>query len=183
MQVTCALAAASCYALLSRDQGFSPDGTLRAKPCFYFDRRYLRQLRHLLQGILRNDKHQVRVNISCEEKTLHFKEAPLENEHCRKELGGCFGGFSNTLGYWSAHGRDKSHRHCVAGNISLLVEVEIQPGKSFNATGNQHTLEAHLLRPHGHSQRPLSVVFFQTDPQNPLFLLLTTEAEGIPLDH
>jgi len=61
----------------SREQGFSPDGTLRAKPCFYFDPRYPRQLHQPLQGILFNDKRQDTVNISCEEKTMHFKEAPL----------------------------------------------------------------------------------------------------------
>jgi len=47
----------------------------------------------------------------------------------------------------------------------------------------QQELEAHLLRPHDHCQRPLSAVFSQTDPLSLHFLLLTTEAEGIPLDH
>jgi len=73
----------------NREQGFSPDGTLRAKPCFYFDPRYLRQLHQPPQGILFNDKHQDTVSISYQEKTLHFKKAPLKNEHPGVELGGC----------------------------------------------------------------------------------------------
>lgn len=44
-------------AVTKREQGFLPDDTLRAKPCFYFDPRYLRQLHQLPQGILLNDKH------------------------------------------------------------------------------------------------------------------------------
>ena len=61
---------------------------LRAKPCFCFDPRYLRQLHHLLQGILCN-KHHDTVNISCQEKKKHFKEAPLTNGHSGAELDGC----------------------------------------------------------------------------------------------
>ena len=81
------------------------------------------------------------------------------------------------------YGSAQGHGRCIVGNINFGWKSRFGLEGELDVIGRQHELEAYLLRPHGHCQRPLSAVFYQTDPLNPHFLLLTTEAEGILLDH
>lgn len=163
---------ASCYGCdKKRDCVFSPDGTPRAKRCFYFDQRYLCQLRQLLQGILRKDKHQA----SLAKKKYCITRKPHKTTDTGTELSSCCTEVSARL--------EGMNRRTVGTKMAAIVENKFWVEVEFNAIARQPEHKAHLLHPHGHCQRPSSEAFFQTDPLNPHFLLLTTEAEGILLDH